>query len=173
MVLQTHVQAEQAHDQWLREGRQQAYAALLSAGDAVHDALDTVIGHTIHRARDDERRAAWRVVNDALNAFDRAGRTAEIVSPGDVVAQQVVMREALSDVQSRQRAHGLMVAGKALGASAGGRAELGGFLSPGLGVVRCVAAAARARRRFCSSGWPHDAAAAPRGQRDGAPLALQ
>lgn len=100
MVRQARVQAEQAHDQWLREGRQEAYAALLSAGDAVHDALNTVIGHTIHRVEDDERRAAWRAVNDALNGFDRAGRTAEIVSPRDVVAQQVVMREALHGVVS-------------------------------------------------------------------------
>ncbi|MEU9663476.1 hypothetical protein [Streptomyces chartreusis] len=46
MVRQARMQAQQGFDQWLRERRQEAYAALLSACDAVHDALNTVIGHT-------------------------------------------------------------------------------------------------------------------------------
>ncbi|MFF2254591.1 hypothetical protein [Streptomyces sp. NPDC058142] len=94
------MQAQQGFDQWLRERRQEAYAALLSAGDAVDDALNTVIGHTIAPVEDAERRAAWRAVNAALRGFDRAGRTAEIVSLRDVVTQRAAMREALYEVVS-------------------------------------------------------------------------
>jgi hypothetical protein len=94
MVRQVRAQAEQGFDQWLRERRQESYAALLSAGDAVHDALNTVIGHTVTPAQPDEQRAAWRAVNTALNSLDRAARTAEIVSPRDVGTAGLSMRVA-------------------------------------------------------------------------------
>ncbi|UDM03301.1 hypothetical protein [Streptomyces longhuiensis] len=104
MVRQVHVQAQQGFDQWLRERRQDAYAALLSAGDAVHDALDGVMDQTVEPGGPGARRAAWRAVNGALRTFDRAGRTADIVSPPDVGSQRILMREALQDVVAVWRA---------------------------------------------------------------------
>ncbi|MER5953940.1 hypothetical protein [Streptomyces sp. NPDC001893] len=98
MVRQVRMQAEQGFDQWLRERRQEAYAALLSAGDTVHDALDDVMRQTVEPGERDEQRAAWRAVNSALITFDRTGRTADIVSPPDVGSQRLLMREALQAV---------------------------------------------------------------------------
>ncbi|MFI2764312.1 hypothetical protein ACH5A3_36595 [Streptomyces echinatus] len=98
MVRQVRLQAEQGFDQWLRERRQESYAALLSAGDAVHDALNTVIGHTVTPAQPDEQRAAWRAVNAALREADRTGRTVAVVGPPDVARKGLVMRAALYGV---------------------------------------------------------------------------
>ncbi|MFI6494337.1 hypothetical protein [Streptomyces sp. NPDC050564] len=96
MVRQVHVQAEQGFDQWLRERRQEAYAALLSAGDAVYDALNTVIGHTVTQPQPEEQRAAWRAVNAALREVDRTDRTVWVVGPPRVARAGLAMRHTLS-----------------------------------------------------------------------------
>ncbi|MBT2423451.1 hypothetical protein J7F01_41190 [Streptomyces sp. ISL-22] len=98
MIRQARLQAKSGFDQWLRERQQEACAMLLSAGDAVNDALDTVIGHTVHPPGPEERQAAWRAVNEALNGFHRACRAAEIVCRRDVGAQALAMRVALHNV---------------------------------------------------------------------------
>ncbi|NGO40655.1 hypothetical protein [Streptomyces ureilyticus] len=98
MVRQVRVQAEQGFDQWLRERRQESYASLLSAGDAVHDALNTVIGHTVTPVQPDEQRAAWRTVNAALREIDRTGRTVAVVGPPNVARKGLAMRAALYGV---------------------------------------------------------------------------
>ncbi|MFI6209152.1 hypothetical protein ACIBAI_22560 [Streptomyces sp. NPDC051041] len=100
MIRQTRAQAEQSFEQWLRERRQEAYAALLSACDAVHDALNTVIGHTLTTDRPplDERRQVWRLVNQGLKSVDRAARTAAVVGPADVTEKAAAMQEALYGV---------------------------------------------------------------------------
>ncbi|WP_369253864.1 hypothetical protein [Streptomyces sp. R35] len=97
MVRQVREQAEQGFDHWLRERRQEAYAALLSTGDALQDELNTVIGHTITPAPPDEQHAAWRAVNAALREVDRAGRTVAVVGPPRVARNGLAMRAALYD----------------------------------------------------------------------------
>ncbi|WP_369228776.1 hypothetical protein AB5J56_00140 [Streptomyces sp. R21] len=97
MVRQARVEAENGFGQWLRERRQDAYAGLLSAGDAVHDALNAIVGHGygVFPLPPDELRAAWRAVNQALNAVDRAARTAGVVGPPGIQEKGFAMREAL------------------------------------------------------------------------------
>ncbi|MDX2825722.1 hypothetical protein PV416_32790 [Streptomyces ipomoeae] len=103
MIRQARVQAEQGFNQWRRERRQETYAALLSACDAVHDALNTVIGHILagDPPQDDEQRAeAWRALNGALRGVDRAQRTAAVVGPLDVTNRAADLRRALYAVVS-------------------------------------------------------------------------
>ncbi|MGW3100319.1 hypothetical protein ACWDCC_43595 [Streptomyces sp. NPDC001102] len=47
----------------------------------MHDALNTVIGHTVTPAQPDEQRVAWRAVNAALKEADRTVRSAAVVRP--------------------------------------------------------------------------------------------
>ncbi|MFC8201691.1 hypothetical protein ACFUTV_40880 [Streptomyces sp. NPDC057298] len=106
MVRQVHVQAEQGFDQWLRSHRQESYATLLSASDAVYDALNTVIGHSVTQPQPDEQSAAWRAVNTALREVDRADRTVWTVGPPRVARAGLAMRHALAELVDVWRAPG-------------------------------------------------------------------
>ncbi|MEV6533693.1 hypothetical protein AB0M86_29545 [Streptomyces sp. NPDC051639] len=90
-----HVQARTGFDERLREQRQSAYANLLSACDAVYDALDPVMGSTIRPLPPEELAAAWRTVNQTLKVVQRAARTASVAGPADIAGQGLAVHAAL------------------------------------------------------------------------------
>lgn len=72
-----------------------SYAALLLAGDTVHDRISDVIRHAVEPGQAEERQAAWRAPADALRVVDRTTRTAGVVGPAKVGSAGIAMREAL------------------------------------------------------------------------------
>ncbi|WP_415940317.1 hypothetical protein [Streptomyces sp. 039-1] len=95
MIRQVRAQAQSGFDERLRDRRQEAYVSLLSACDAVHDALDDVIGAIVRPLPPDDLRSAWRAVNQALNTAHRAARTASVAGPADIARQGLAMHGAL------------------------------------------------------------------------------
>ncbi|MGA5508936.1 hypothetical protein [Streptomyces umbrinus] len=104
MVRQVRAQAESGFEQRLRERRQESYANLLSACDAVHDALNPVVGAATRSQPVDERRELWRSVNQALKEAQRAVRTAALVGPSDIARKGQVMYDALHSLVDVWRA---------------------------------------------------------------------
>lgn len=104
MVRQVHAQAESGFEERLRERRHESYANLLSACDAVHDALNPIVGAATRSQPVDERRELWRSVNQTLKEAHRAVRTAALVGPTDIADKAQSMYEALHDLVDVWRA---------------------------------------------------------------------
>ncbi|HEX5568969.1 MAG TPA: hypothetical protein VFY14_18945 [Streptomyces sp.] len=104
-------QADAERRAWLRQRREEAYTAMLAAGDEVQDALSGVLAI---RDLDDyetnlaQRVEAWRPVNAALKAMLRAGRRVSIVGPSERMPELArELYEAVHAVADTQRAPGL------------------------------------------------------------------
>ncbi|MFJ1992993.1 hypothetical protein [Streptomyces asiaticus] len=110
-VTQTAAEGRVQQRHWLRERREEAYAALLSACDEVMDALEGVL-RVPYRREDPEsaRRAAeaWQATNTALRALSRAARRIGVIGPpGEMPARARELYEALHLLADTQRMPGM------------------------------------------------------------------
>ncbi|MFI7320194.1 hypothetical protein [Streptomyces venezuelae] len=93
MIKQARLQANDRHEHWLREQRQEACLNLLAATDEVSDKLEPIIAAVITGPTVEDH-AAWQEMNAAIRASSRTARRVSLLGPPALQQRAVDLHKA-------------------------------------------------------------------------------